>query len=462
MRLSECLNAADIATLRAIADHYDLPCSRHSKQSLLQEILFQFRSSPFLDEQMAKWQAGKEHEMLRLCLEQRQLFSHEELVGVFQSHGGEVGIQAAKREGWLFPTTRFGGRLLYCIPDELHKALRAKLIRHFSSHLDTLDDGPLLYQEEGQALVRDLDVFLEYVRHHDVRLTVDGSMYKRNLTQILELLEVSEEPLQGGWRFGYGRRFHDYPDRFALLYDFAYHANLISEDSDGVLRLADGADDWQDLALLERHRGLLKFYIATYRRPIKRLPQVAQLIAHAAVKWVDSEQMLNRVSDLVQPYYYDDQFQVWRTRILKMLMHLGTVRIGTDENRREWFQITQLGQQLLTPDALPVSPDQMREKQRILIVQPNFEIVVTTDQVTITAQLAMFTELRQAGVVRVYRMTEDSVRKGIQAGKSVSAWLEFLHNYAQNPVPGNVERTLEEWERSYTADGSADSDSLTS
>jgi hypothetical protein len=104
----------------------------------------------------------------------------------------------------------------------------------------------------------------------------------------------------------------------------------------------------------------------------------------------------------------------------------------------------------------------MREKQRILIVQPNFEIVVTTDQVTITAQLAMFTELRQAGVVRVYRMTEDSVRKGIQAGKSVSAWLEFLHNYAQNPVPGNVERTLEEWERSYTADGTADSDSLTS
>ncbi len=462
MRLSECLNSADISTLRAIADHYDLPCSRHSKQALLQEILYQFQSRPFLDEHVAKWQAGKEQAMLRLCLEQRQLFSQEELVGVFQSQGGEAGIQAAMREGWLFPTTRFNGRLLYCIPDELHKALRARVIHHFSSHLATLDNGPLLYQEEGQAMVRDLDVFLQYVRHHEVRLTVDGSMYKRNLCQILELLEVSEEPLQGGWRFGYGRRFHDYPDRFALLYDFAYHANLIAEDSDGLLRLGGGVDNWLNLGALERHKGLLKFYITTYRRPIKRLPQIAQLIAHSAVKWIDSEQMLNTVSDLVQPYYYDDQLQVWRTRILKMLMHLGMIRIGADENGREWFQITQLGQQLLTPDALPVSPDQTRDRQRILIVQPNFEIVVTTEQLLITAQLAMFTELRQAGVVRVYRMTEDSVRKGIQSGKSVSAWLEFLHNYSQNPVPGNVERTLEEWERTLAAEGGSESDSLTS
>lgn len=462
MKLSECLNTADIATLRSIAKHYDLSCSPHSKLSLLQEILYSFQSSRFLDNQLSRWQTGREQEMLRLCLEQRQLFSQEELLGIFQNAGGEAGIESAILEGWLYPTTRFGGRLLYCIPEELHAKMKVAIVKRFATNLASSDDGPLLFQEEGQALVRDLDVFLEYVAHHEVRLTMDGSMYKRNLVQVLELLEVPEEPLQGGWRFGYGRRFHDYPDRFALLYDYAYHAGLISEDSNGSLSLCDASASWRELDTIERQRLLLKFYLITYRRPIKRLPQIVQLIAHAAVRWIDNREMLDALSQLVQSYYYDTQEDVWNYRVLRMLMHLGMIRLGTDENERSWFQITKLGQQLLTPDTLPVSPDQTREKQRILIVQPNFEIVVTTEQPMITAQLAMFTELRQAGVVRVYRMTEDSVKKGAASGKSIASWLEFLHNYSQTPVPGNVERTLEEWDKTFPIVNKLDGDTLTS
>jgi Helicase conserved C-terminal domain/Transcription factor Tfb2 len=462
MKLAECLNTADISTLRAIAERYDLHCSRHSKLSLLQEILYTFQSSAFLQEHMETWVHGREYAMLRLSLEQRRTFSQEELVGVLQGQGDDNALDKAVQEGWLFPTTRYGGRLLYCVPEELQSKIRGVMVQRFSKQLETMDDGPLLYQEEGHAMVRDVDVFLEYVRNHDVRLTTDGSIYKRNLTQILELLEVPEEPLQSGWRFGYGRRFHDYPDRFALLYDYAYHANLISEDNDGLLRLADGVAAWAGLDMLDRQRAFVRFYMSTYRRPIKRLPQVAQLIAHAARKWTCSDGMLTALSDLVQPYYYDEQHQVWKTRILKMLMHLGLIRTGSDESGREWFQITQLGQQLLTPDALPVIPDQAKEKQRILIVQPNFEIVVTTDQPMITAELSLFTELRQAGVIRVYRMTEESVQKGVAAGKSLTAWLDFLQTYSQTPVPGNVERTLEEWDRVMRAERAVEDDTLTS
>ncbi|MCL6592607.1 MAG: helicase-associated domain-containing protein [Alicyclobacillus sp.] len=461
MNLSECLGTADISTLRAIAERYRLPCSKHSKLSLLQEILYAFRNPAFLAEQVPQWFAGREAALMRLSLEPRNRFSAEELTGAFQVCGGEQAVQDALGQGWLFPTTRLGGRRLYCIPAELQHVMRRHVVEQFTRQVRTSTEGPLTYQEEGYAMVRDLSVMLEYIHHHNVQLTTSGSMYKRNLTQLLQLLEVSEAPLQGGWRFGYGRRFHDYPDRLALLYDYAYSAQWIFEGDDGYLHTADDLTSWYSLTPLQQLRGLVKFYLQLYRRPIQRLPLVVNLLAHTAQTWVDSAGMLAALADLVPSYYYDSREQVWQTRILKMLMHLGVLRLGQDENGQQWFQITQLGQQLITSDALPATPEQARERQRILMVQPNFEIVVTGDQPAVTAELAAFCELRQAGAIRVYRMTEVSVAKGVRAGKPLTGWLEFLHRYAQTPVPGNVERALQEWERAMTA-GKGESEPLTS
>lgn len=456
MKLSECLNTADTATLRAIADHYSFACSRHSKLALLQEILFSFGNRSFLAAELPHWYEGRERAMLRLCLDPRKVFPVEELEGIFAACSTSADtISCAVQEGWLYPTTRLGGRLLYCIPEELHPPMRAHVVDGFARQIDVTADGPLTFREESQGMARDLDVFLEYVRHHDVRLTSDGAMYKRNLQQILELLEVPELPLQGGWRFGYGRRFHDYPDRFALIYDYAYQQHFLEEREDATLSVTAETTRWLQASEADRLRALVKFYLNSYRRPITRLPLIVQLIAHVAVQWVRSASMLTAISDLVNAYYYDDQQQVWESRILSMLTHLGLLRHGRDDQGEGWFQITKLGQQLLTPDAFTSTADDTRERQRILIVQPNFDIVVTADQPLITAELAIFAELRQTGVVRVYRITEESVRHALESGCSHIEWLEYLQTHSQTPVPGNVERTLMEWARSFrAADGS--------
>ncbi|OFW77216.1 MAG: hypothetical protein A2201_06115 [Alicyclobacillus sp. RIFOXYA1_FULL_53_8] len=414
---------------------------------LIQETLFLFRSSSFLEEQLPRWQARKENAVLRLILEPREWISNEELVGIFQAtEGGETNIERAIEEGWLFPTTRLTGRTMYCIPVDLRERLRHKLVRQFTTRLETAEEGPLTFHEEGLAMIRDLDVFLEYVKHHEVKLTNDGSMYKKNLQQILELLEVGETPLQSSWRFGYGRRFHEYPDRFALLYDYAYQQRYIEEPENGFLRLTEASEKVTQVSALERQRSLIRFYLSLYRRPIPRLALVVQLLALVTEKWVLSRTMLSALESLVHEYYYDKVEQIWETRILGMMMHLGLIRTGTDENEQLWFQITKLGQQLLTQEALPAVTEESREAQRILIVQPNFEIVVTADQPLVTAELAALTELKQAGAVRVYRLTEETVLRGLSSGTSVSDWIEFIDKHSQTSMPGNVERTLREWE----------------
>jgi hypothetical protein len=450
MKLAECLNTADITTLRRIADHYGFSGSRHSKMALLQEILFAFKSPRFIDAQVTAWHSGRERALIRLCLDPRSTFTAEEIRGLFRACGlPEDAVDQCMSEGWLFPTTPLRGRLQYCIPDELKGKMRACVVQRFSERVNASEEGPLICQEEEHAMARDVDVMLEYAARHEVRLTVEGSMYKRNLQQLLALLEVTEQPLEGGWRFGYGRRFHDYPDRLAFIYDFAYAQRYIQERDDGFLAVTEEAAEWLQLTPLEKQRALTKFYLSLYRRPIVRLPQVVQLIAHVAVRWVESQSMLQALGPLVNAYYYDTQEQVWNVRILKMLTHLGLIRKGRDDAGREWFQITKLGQQLITPDALPAGAEDEQSLMRILIVQPNFEIVVTADVPFATGQLSRFAALRQSGALRVYRISEDSVRRGLEAGHSLGEWLEFLQKYAQTAVPGNVERTLKDWDRQW-------------
>ncbi|WP_026962015.1 helicase-associated domain-containing protein [Alicyclobacillus herbarius] len=454
MRLVECLNDADVATLRKIADHYGFACSRHSKMEMIQEILLSFRNPRFLSECLETWLDGREFSMLRLCLAAARPLTEEEVAGFFSDWEVAV-VETAVREGWLYATTRIDGRRLYLLPDELREALQERLIRHVMQAVRQQETGPVIYAEEGYALSHDLDVFLEFVDHHDILLTQGGAMYKRHLQQVLHLLEVEEAPLSGGWRFGYGRRFHDYPDRFALIYDFAYHAGLIEEGAEGRLRTRPEREKWLAMGQLERQRALLRFYLSLYRRPITRLPLLTQVIGRAQPGWIHSDSMFQALEPLINEYYYDTKEQVWRTRIIKMLTHLGILRTGDDDVGERWFQITKLGQELLTPDAISVSEPRGGDDQRVLIVQPNFDILVTAENPRLTAILAQFSDLGQSGALRVYRMSRNSLQHGIREGGAISGWLEFLTKYSQTPVPGNVERTLRELEQSLQ-DGGVD------
>lgn len=461
MRLADCVNTADIQTLRKIAQHYGFTCSLYSKHELLQEILFTFRGTKFLAEHTEHWRNRWGSIFVRLCLADRSSFSVEEIQAMFQSLGPEAGsIDDAVAEGWLFPTKHIHGRPCYLIPDELAASMRDQVMAHWATQIRKSTEGPLIFREEEHACVRDLDVLLEYILHHDVQLTTGGAMYKRHQQQLLALLEVEEQPLEGGWRFGYGRRIHDYPDRLALLYDFAFHRNLIEETQQGRLVCAPEALEWRKQDVMSRHKLMLQFYISLYRRPIPRLPQLVRIVAAIADGWVESLSLYRAVQSLVNKFYYDEPEDVWQVRIIKMMTHLGLLRTGEDESGSTWFQITNLGQQLLTSESIAKPTEEARERERILIVQPNFDVMVTADQPLITLELAKFTDLKETGAVRLYRISEDSVQRGIAAGHSLTAWLAFVAEHAHSSIPGNVERTLQDW--AGRAEPESTSDSLLS
>ncbi|QQE76793.1 helicase-associated domain-containing protein [Alicyclobacillus sp. SO9] len=395
--------------------------------------------------QTHKWYVGRELGLLRLCLEQDRVYAREELTAWF---GTEDLIDAAVTEGWLFPTSRVtNNRSGYCIPQEIRAFIYKHVTDSFREKLILDKDGPLIYSDEQHVLAQDLDVFLEYVRNQEVTLTQDGAIYKRHLIRLLQLLQVQEETLNGGWRFGYGRRFHDYPDRFALMYDYAFSNRLIEERDDGLLAVTQLSDEWLEDSAVNRERSMAIFYISLYRRAILKLPVIVKLFALTKDDWVNLDSMLKAVAPFVNEYYYDSVDSVWRERIVKMMMHLGLIRIGEDESGQQWFQTTDLCQQLLTTGQTSVSPE-TRSKQT-LIVQPNFNVIATADEPSVTGELARIADIKETGAVRVYRISESSFIRGLDAERNCRHWLTFLEQHSQTPVPGNIEKTLLDWEKSW-------------
>jgi hypothetical protein len=412
----------------------------------MQTILFHMRWQTHLDTMVSRWLTDWREAMTRLALANRAHFSQEEVAALFTSNEFPPNaLDTALSQGWLFSRTEKSMRPTYVIPDDVREAIRKQLRDNFMCKLSTREDEPLIQQEEAFALISDLTTFIDYIQHHDVPLTTEGAMYKRNTQQLMELFEVPEDLTVPEWRFGYGRRAHDYPDRFALLYDFAYDAELIREQADQTLQITDQAQDWRALAKPRQLQRMLRFYLRLYRRPIPRLREIVEVMRQIGDKWVEKASVLEACGNMVTAFYYDTREDVFAKRILKMLTHLGVIRTGFDEESGPvWFQMTNLGQELLTQDEMSLVEESV-PSQASLIVQPNFEVMVTLHNAEVEGILAQFADLKSSGAIRIYRILEHTVTRGLHSGYDFQAWRELLTKQSLGPIPGNVERTLNEW-----------------
>ncbi|SDW82987.1 Helicase conserved C-terminal domain-containing protein [Alicyclobacillus hesperidum] len=448
MRLSECLNHASISTLQAIAQNLQLSCTMYSKLDLVQSILESLRNPLSLAEQLDQWHEEWGVSLRRIALHRRNVFAKEEIEHLLASAGHDTvnGLQKALAQGWLFLQNDSSRRRYYIVPKDIQMALRDDFQRRWRAQVRVRTDDPLVQVDEGMAALHDLHTLLQYVQQREVRLTASGAMYKRHVQQLMELFEVEESIELPQWRFGYGRRTYDYPDRLALLYDFAYDEGIVIERQDERLTVDPARlSDFLTLGRKTQLRRLLQFYVRTYRRPIPRLYDIMETIRLLADVWTSNTSLYAICAPQIQAFYYDQPTDVWDQRVVKMLVHLGVARIGYDDDSGErWFQITKLGQELLTQDEADL-PDELTYQQAALVVQPNFEIVVMVPDARMEAQIAEFAELKSSGALRVYRILDRTVERGLSLGRDFEAWRALLATRGMAPIPVNVDRMLAEW-----------------
>ncbi|MNW32647.1 hypothetical protein D3C74_95930 [compost metagenome] len=352
MNLADMLTFADIGQLSRIADHYQCDCNGNSKHELIQSILQTIGRREFIEHHVA----GMSMEDLRflnmLLFDGRRQFSLEELIACAQqSRFTEDAreketprdiISRFRKQGWLFQGRTHNTRYLFEVPEDLKHRFRVALEQQFRSGVIKALGEPAIYREEPELLANDLRLLLQYVQHHEIPLNNEGVMYRRNQLQIMEKFHVSEQLVGKGWRFGYGRRFKDYPNRLALLYDYAYYKGLITENRDKLLLTSSG----EEYLIEEKRESMIhfvSFWLRLYKGPIPNLLSLVYWSERCSKEWVTVNSLYRRIEPLIRPFYYDNPTSIYEERILRMMLHLGMMRIGEDEYGERYVQTTPFG-----------------------------------------------------------------------------------------------------------------------
>ncbi|MBH5317939.1 hypothetical protein I6N90_08995 [Paenibacillus sp. GSMTC-2017] len=378
MNLSDMLSYADIGQLNKIAGVYRCECNGNSKNELIQSILSQISRHDVFDEQISGMKLEDLRFLNSLLFESRQSYSLEDLIARVQQSrfGEEKKVQVAvaeikvkkskkkaplppaplspreiiarfKHQGWLFNGFTGPSRYLFQVPSDLKTRFRETLRRRFAEQLQYTDEPPI-YRDEQGLITDDIKHFLQYVYQNEVQLTSDGSMYKRFLQQVLELMGIQEEPpAKGAWRFGYGRHFNHFPDRISLLYDYCFNAKYISEQED-TLSITDLGIGMLQKPFATELESLFRYWLKLYKMPVTNLLSLVHWIHSLSEEWVTVESIKKVLSPFVKPYFYDDVDSVLETRILKMMMHLGLIRVGDHPLYGKVIRMTKAGNMIIS------------------------------------------------------------------------------------------------------------------
>ncbi len=358
VNLAEILVYTDIRQLHQIANHYGCECNPHSKNDLITTLLSNLRHKSTIQTEVERLSSPEVHFLMQLLLDKRSVFSLEDLmakasVAIDSEHEqrmeeGRKLIAAALRRGWVFPAK---GKTVgqYQIPQDLREPYLKAWLNGKLDEAEWKGTQPAAYRDEGTAMSDDLYQFLRFLEREPVPLTADGGMYKRYQSQLLRFLSVQEEPLPPQkWRFGYGLHFDLYPDRFSLLYDYCYYQRWI-EESPGVLRIAEkGVEQLLTPVSEQIQHDVIRFWLRLYKRAIPNLPMIVQVIpVTTRGGWLAQSSLANLLLPWIKPFYYDEPLNILHNRILKMMVHLGLLKVGQRGDGEWMYAHTELCQSWL-------------------------------------------------------------------------------------------------------------------
>lgn len=360
MNLADMLCYADIHQLKRIADKYGCECRGHSKHELIQSILSKVHRREVVDRLISELKAEDLRFLSTFLFDARDVFSPEELMARARQARFEDGkaadgeepfsprhlINEYRSRGWLFNGMGKENRYLLQFPRDLKEKFSAILMKRMAESLEYSAE-PHVYRDERGLIGEDILHFLRFLSREHVPLTAAGFMYKRQLQQLLASFSVEEPlPAKAAWRFGYGRRFKEYPERFSFIYDFCYYHGWIVEQEDRLELSPEGT------AVLERNSPIsavetYRFWLRLYKGPIHNIQTIAHWVEGLAKRWVSVRSLVKALLTYVKPYYYDDAESVLVKRVLMMMMHLGLIAYGEEQEVGPVIRMHDLGSEII-------------------------------------------------------------------------------------------------------------------
>jgi hypothetical protein len=366
MNLAELLTFADIQHLHCMANAYDCKCNKNSKHELIQSILSMIHRRGVLEGQLDQLSVSDLRFLNSLLFDSTNAFTVEELLARSQlsmdqddksspKQPREV-ISAFKQWGWLIQGHAQQNKYVFHMPQDLKARIQMKLKQKLQQTVLKCDE-PSVFQEQFMHIHEDIMRFLHYVNQQPtLALTNHYCIPQRHLSNIFNLFTHSEKPIKKeGWRFGYGRMFKQYPNRFSFIYDYCCHYQY-STDAQRRLALTESGKEWlaaqcvdppyTDPPSVETDLKLYVFWLHLYRPPIPHIFAIVQWINQLADHWVTVSSLEQTLCPFIRPFYYDSPESILKERILQMMYYLGLIRIGHHEMYGQIVKMSKRGEQL--------------------------------------------------------------------------------------------------------------------
>ncbi|MBB5172875.1 hypothetical protein [Texcoconibacillus texcoconensis] len=302
--------------LRTLMKQWEISGNLHSKQDMVERLYKHLKDDDEWKKQWRAMHAGERMLALSISLDPRPSLNKFETKSLLPRSKQPEHAQTVERLlslGLLFKQTHSD---FFWMPVFIKKRLKREL-RHSAYPWTIVSPNRSSVKMDA---ISDVITWIDQLEEDPLPLTKSYKIHKRDLKRTLSRFQHPEELPDEKWRFGYGRHFDAYPDRFSLLYDFCYRNKWI-EEREGYLQVTKYAkqiDEWSASTFM---KNLLKTYINIYRHAIPCLPFIVRWLQEITqpMEAIDKEWVKKELQLFVDPFYFDGKSAVVEKRILNML-----------------------------------------------------------------------------------------------------------------------------------------------
>lgn len=327
------------------------------------------------------------------------------------------------------------------------------------------------------ALAWDALTLLNYLGQNEIELTSQSYIPKRHIKKIVSFL----------WPSGDSDNSDIGELRFGFLVSLCQRLHLFVKDEDSQ-RIEPGLElnEWLKKDFYSQTKRFFETWLQnsqflnTVNFPYYYASQQVILKANQTMLgwlqqcqpgvWYSFESLLTKVQreepffiksrkDLLNQYglrYVEEMARHWNQVEAEIINRtfgtvfewFGIIRVSRNPlNRLLAFSLTDFGAELIgktiaTPLVLPTN-------SKPILVQPNFEIMLLAPHVETLWSLLKFCNQKKLDLVSIFTLDRTSVLRGMETGFTPTAVLEWLANHNPQPLPQNIEVSVQDWGKGF-------------
>ena len=348
-------------------------------------------------------------------------------------------VEELQNRGLIFLRSQ-NYRQVFFIPSDLLESLEGILNRQMVQRICLTASEPLRPAPPERDLVEDVHRFLAFVYKNDITLTQQGQIFKRHLRALLDLLFMGaedEESLVGR-----------YPEPLGLLVGYALDRHLVARE-DGRLLATRELKPWVAQPMGGKQLDLFRYWQDRYFYPdLQTFLSVARTVGE---QWISVGRLVAEVEPLINPSQRGSFLLRLKHHLSTFLAPMGLCELGQAGPLEEpdlACRMTASGLAVLAGEAPAATEGVVADG---VLLQATFEAIVPRPvHPDVIWHMELMADLvKRADRTLTYRLSKQSVNRGLKAGLSGDEMLDFLRAHSSTGVPQNVAFDLKSWAGAY-------------